>query len=247
VSIPRVRTILALSVLACLSASPQTLGQTSSSRSYVPSCSVSSFNIQQLNVIDALLQLGQEQRIPIGIEYIDAAAFRSRISLHEQDTTVGRLLDSITHGQGYSWFPNGGVIIVTRNGAPQGRKNLLRLRISEFKIAREVTLQAASLQLLGKLFFVLHPHATGIAGDYPSGNLQFRVGPWTMRNATIRQILNRIVSQHNNGAWVVQQAPWNMDKEPDYGLWRVIEYDGNNGAKYSNLLQVWGLGLYDPE
>jgi len=60
-----------------------------------------------------------------------------------------------------------------------------------------------------------------------------------MRNATVRGILNRIVSVHNNGAWVVQQPPWNMDKEPDYGLWRVFEYDGNNGAKFSGLLQVW--------
>ena len=66
---------------------------------------------------------------------------------------------------------------------------------------------------------------------------------WTMRNATVRQILDRIVSQHNNGAWVVQQAPRNMDKEPSYGLWRLVEYDGNNGARFSALLQVWGLGL----
>jgi hypothetical protein len=199
-------------------------------------------------MIDALLQLGQEQRIPIGIEYIDAAAaFSSRITLHEQDTTVGRLLDTIAHGQDYSWFADRGVIIVTHNGALQGRKNLLHIRISQFTIAREVTLQAASLQLLGKLYFVLHPHATGIAGDYPSGNPQFLVGPWAMRNATLRQILNRIVSQHNNGAWVLQQAPWNLDKEPDYGLWRVFECDGSNGAKYSGLLQVWGLGLHDPE
>jgi hypothetical protein len=95
-------------------------------------------------MIDALLQLGQEQRIPIGIEYIDAAAFRSRIGLHEQDTTLGRLLDTIAHGQGYSWFANGGVVIVTHSGAPQGRKNLLNIRISEFTLAREVTLQERS-------------------------------------------------------------------------------------------------------
>jgi hypothetical protein len=195
-------------------------------------------------MIDALLQLGQEQRIPIGIEYIDAAAFRSRISLHAQDTTLGRLLDTITHGQGYSWFTVDNVVMVTHNGAPRGRKNLLTLRIPEFTIEREVTLQAASLKLLGGLYFALNPHATGIVGDYPSGNPQFRVGPWMMRNATVRQILNGIVSQHNNGAWVVQQAPWNMDKEPSYGLWRVFEYDGNNGAKYSGLLQVGGLGLH---
>jgi hypothetical protein len=78
---------------------------------------VSSFNIQQLNMIDTLLQLGQEQRIPIGIEYIDAAAFRSRISLREQNMSVGRLLDAITYPRGYSWFAVGGVIVVRHGGA----------------------------------------------------------------------------------------------------------------------------------
>jgi hypothetical protein len=52
-------------------------------------------------MIDALLQLGQQQRVPIGIEYIDAAAFRSRITLHVRNSTMGSLLDTITHGQGY--------------------------------------------------------------------------------------------------------------------------------------------------
>ncbi len=98
-------------------------------------------------MIDALLQLGQEQRIPIGIEYIDAAAFRSRITLHVRNSTVGALLDAITHPRGYSWFVYGDVVIVTHKGAPQGRKNLLDTRIREFAIAREVTLQAASLHV----------------------------------------------------------------------------------------------------
>ena len=208
---------------------------------------VGSFRIRNLNLIDALLQLGREQQIPIGIEYVDAAALRNRATLEMRNTTVGNVLDRITHAQGYYWSSQGRVVTVSHKGAPDGRKNLLNLRISEFTITQEVTLQAASLQLLGKLLFILHPHATGIAGDYPSGNPQFRVGPWTIRNATVRQILNHIVSQHNDGAWVVQQAPWNMDKEPSSGLWRVFEYDGNNGAKYSGLLQVWGLGLHDLE
>jgi len=38
-----------------------------------------------------------------------------------------------------------------------------------------------------------------------------------MKNATVREILNRLVSQHRNAAWVVQQPPWNMDKNPEYG------------------------------
>ena len=239
------RSAIAVGVLVCLFAIPATSGQASPLASELPSRPVASFDVRGLNLIDALLQLGQERQVPIGIEYIDAAAFRSRITLHVRNSTLGALLDAITHGQGYRWLIHDGVVMVTHDGEPQGRRNLLNTRIPEFAIDKEVTLQDASLKLLGALYWALNPHSAGIIGDYPGGNLKFRVGPLRMGNATVRQILNRIVSQRRNGAWVVQQTPWNMDKDPSYGLWRVFEYDGNNGAKYSALLQVWGL--HDPQ
>jgi hypothetical protein len=238
--------VLPLCILSCLSAS-EAIAQVRAISAGLQQRPVASFDVRESNMIDALLQLGQEQQVPIGIEYIDAAAFRSRITLHARNSTVGSLLDTITHGQGYRWSVQDGVVMVTHDGEPRGRKNLLDMRIPEFAIGKEMTLQAASLKLLGALYWALNPHSTGIVGDYPGGNPKFRVGPLKMTNATVRQILNRIVSQRTNGAWVVQQPPWNMDKDPSYGLWRVIEYDGNNGAKYSRLLQVWGLGLHLPQ
>ena len=239
--------VVGLGLVICLSVPVATVAQAHPSAAGLRRSPVASFDVRELNIIDALLQLGQEQQVPIGIEYIDAAAFRSRITLHARNSTVGALLDTITHGQGYAWFTQSKVVMVTHRGEPGGRRNLLNTRIPEFAIEKEVTLQAASLKLLGALYWALNPHSTGIVGDYPGGNPKFRAGPLRMKNATIRQILNRIVSQRKNGAWVVQQAPWNMDKDPSYGLWRLIEYDGNNGAKYSALLQVWGLGLHDPQ
>jgi hypothetical protein len=83
---------------------------------------------------------------------------------------------------------------VTHRVAPQGRKNLLNTRIPKFTIPQETTLHNASLQLLLHLYFVLHTNSTGIAGDYPGGNANCRVGPLNIRNATIRQILDRIIS-----------------------------------------------------
>jgi hypothetical protein len=237
----------ALGVLIYLSAPIATIAQVRPFAAELQRRPVVSFDVQQRNMIDALLQLGQEQQVPIGIEYIDAAAFRNRITLHVRNSTMGALLDTITHGQGYRWLILGGVVMVTHDNAPQGRKNLLNTRIPEFTIEKEMILQAASLNLLGALYWTVNPHSTGIVGDYPGGNPKFRVGPLRMKNATIRQILNRLVSQRRNGAWVVQQPPWNMDKDPPYGLWRVFEHDGNNGAKQSELLQVWGLGLHDPK
>jgi hypothetical protein len=198
-------------------------------------------------MIDALLQFGQEQQVPIGIEYINAVAFRSRITLHPRDANVGSLLDTITHGQGYRWFIQDGVVMVTHHGEPQSRKNLLDMRIPEFANQQRDYPASRQPQIAGRSLVVTECPQHWIVGDYPAGNPKFRVGRLRMKSATVRQILNRIVTQRRNGAWVVQQPPWNMDKDPSYGLWRVVEYDGNQGPPYSRLLQVWGLGLHDPK
>jgi len=100
----------------------------------------------------------------------------------------------------------------------------------------------ASLALSLHLYFVLNPNSGGITGDSPGGNLAFRVGPFDLKNASVRDILNQIVSQHCDGAWVVQQPPWTMGKDLGHGLWKMLEYDRTD-AEYSRELQVWGLGL----
>jgi hypothetical protein len=161
------RSAIAVGVLVCLFAIPATSGQASPLASELPSRPVASFDVRGLNLIDALLQLGQERQVPIGIEYIDAAAFRSRITLHVRNSTLGALLDAITHGQGYRWLIHDGVVMVAHDGEPQSRRNLLNTRIPEFAIDKEVTLQDASLKLLGALYWALNPHSAGIIGDYP--------------------------------------------------------------------------------
>ena len=103
----------------------------------------------------------------------------------------------------------------------------------------------ANLALTIHLYFALNPKSRGIAGDSPGGNLAFRAGPFDLKNATVREILNQIVSQHCNGAWVVQQPSWTMGKDLGYGICKMLEYDRTD-AQYSRELQVWGLGLQTP-
>ncbi len=100
----------------------------------------------------------------------------------------------------------------------------------------------ASLVLSLHLYFVLNPNSGGIAGDSPGSNLAFRVGRFNLKNSTVTDILKQIVSQHGNGARVVQQPPWTMGKDLGYGLWKVLEYDRTD-AEYSGELEVRGLGL----
>jgi hypothetical protein len=202
---------------------------------------VAIFSVKRQNLIDALLSFGAQEHIPIGIDYIDKASLQQRMNLEFRERSVREILDALTHLLRYRWSMAGAVVSVTRDDALVGKSNLLNTRIPQFRIG-ETSMHEASLALSLHLYFVVNPKSGGIAGDSPGGNLAFRVGPFDLKNTTVRDILNRIVSQHSNGAWIVQQPPWTMGKDLGYGLWKVLEY-GRTDAEYSRELQVRGLGL----
>src|SRR5215475_7203101 len=74
------------------------------------------FGVKQHNLIDALLSFGAQEHIPIGIDYIDKAAFQTRINLEFRDRSVREIFDALTHPLGYRWSMVGAVISVTHDG-----------------------------------------------------------------------------------------------------------------------------------
>jgi hypothetical protein len=173
------RTIAIAIVLFCTSG--MIYGQSRSAVTVSPSRRVPFFAVKQRNLIDALLSFGGQEHIPIGIEYIDKAAFQQRISVEFRERNVKEILDAITQPVGYRWFIKGPVVLVTHDGALVGKSNLLNTRIPQFRIG-ETSMHEASLALSLHLYFVLNPNSGGIAGDSPGGNLAFRVGTSSTRS-----------------------------------------------------------------
>jgi hypothetical protein len=101
-----------------------------------PSRRVLFFAAKQRNLIDALLSFGGQEKIPIGIEYIDKAAFEQPISAEFRERSVKEMLDAITHPLGYRWFIHGPVVLVTHDGALVGKSNLLNTRIPHFTLVK---------------------------------------------------------------------------------------------------------------
>jgi hypothetical protein len=228
-------------VLCC---AQMTFGQHHAAASPLRLRRVPYFEVRNRNMIDALLLLGQQERIGIGIEYIDKAAFQKRVTLQFRDRNVEYVLNALTRPFGFRWSTDGQAITVTHTGAFAGSRNLLNTRIPKFNI-EEMPLGQADCRLQVALYFAMNPNSEGVVGDCMFSGVTYRVGPLEMKNATVREILNRMVSQHGNGGWVVQQPPWTMDRDLGHGFWKVLPYDNMNG-NYSKGLQVWGLGLHDP-
>lgn len=202
---------------------------------------ISVLEIRHRNMIDALLILGQQQRIGMGIDYIDRVAFEKKVDIHLRGVTVAEALNAITRPFEYRWLPDGRAIRITHRGAMVGNRNLLNTRIARFKVSK-MPVELADCKVHGALYFALNPNSSGVLGDCPYGGIEHEVDGLEKKNATVRQILNALVSQHGNAAWVVQQPPWTMDKELGYGLWKMLAYDRPDG-EYSRELQVRGLGL----
>ena len=156
-------------------------GQSRSAVVVSPSRRVAFFAVKQRNLIDTLLSFGGQEHIAIGIDYIDRAAFRQRISVECRERNVKEILDAITHPLGYRWFITGAVVLVTHDGALVGKSNLLNTRIPRFQIEK-ASMHEASLALSLHLYFVVNPKSGGIAEDFPGGNLAFRVGSFDLKN-----------------------------------------------------------------
>lgn len=202
---------------------------------------VEKFKVHERNMIDALLMFGQQERLGIGIDYIKAEAFKQKINLEFHNATLGDVLDTITRRFGYVWSSHDRVLTVTHAGAMRGRRNLLNQRIETFKVSA-MPLELAGCRLRTTLYFAVNPSSKGVVGDCPYGGAEHTIEGLEMKNVTVRQILDALVAQHGNGAWIVQQPPWTMDKDLGYGFWKLLAYDRPDG-EYSRSLQIRGLGL----
>ena len=186
---------------------------------------VASFNTRGMCLIEALLKLGQQEQVPLGIEYVNREALVNPLTKDFHNTTVGEIVHALLGGgKGYTWRVRGGVLNVSHRSVASGQANLLNRVLPKFAITK-CTLEVASHGLYMELCLHLHPEITGWAGDFYPGNLQNLIGPLELRNAPVRQILNCLVSANKKGAWIVRVQPGCLNQLPSGGLWTITDYE----------------------
>lgn len=187
---------------------------------------VAAFNVRGLCLVDALLGLGEQEQVPMGIEYVTRDALEKPISEDFHNTTVGAIVQGLLGGdRGYTWRVRDGVLNISHKSVATGKGNLLDRVLPEF-VVRKCSVADASNALYMSLNSQLHPEVTGYAGDYNPGDPQDLIGPLELRNAPVWRILNRLVgSATKKGAWIVRVQPGYLDQLPSGGLWTIIEYE----------------------
>jgi hypothetical protein len=221
---------------------PQSLGRPQSTQSpAIVRKYVASFRVERLSLLDALLQLGQQEGVPLGIEYVDRQALEKPISVRMDETTVGEIMERLLgRDKEYSWLVREGVLTVRHASVGPGKENLLDHVIPEFSVARCSVIEASNL-LRMDLELELNPQIRGFAGDYSPGDPQNLIGPFKMRNVPVWRVLNRLVSADKKAAWIVQVPQGHLDNLPSYGLWTIVEYE-DPPRRYAEVLRktIWG-------
>ncbi|HEY6273051.1 MAG TPA: hypothetical protein VIX19_13810 [Terriglobales bacterium] len=65
---------------------------------------VPSFDVNGGGLVEALLRLGEQERVPMGIEYVDADALEKPVKISLRQVTVAQALDALLPQEsGYSW------------------------------------------------------------------------------------------------------------------------------------------------
>ena len=173
---------------------------------------------------DALLRLGGQEQVPMGIEYVSRESLEKLITEDFHNTTVEGILEHLLGSKGYCWRVQDDVVDVSHKSVATGKANLSNHVLPTFVI-RRCSVADASNVLYMSLNSQLHSEVTGYAGDYNPGDPQDLIGPLEMRNTTVRQILNRLVSANNRAAWVIRVQPGRLGQLPTGGLWTIIEYE----------------------
>lgn len=186
-------------------------------------------------LVDALLEIGQREHIPIGIEYVDEKSLSATISVHSKETTVaGALSVVLPRSSGYTWSERYGVIDVTHTGVPTGNRNLLDHVLPAFDAPRS-SLDKFSFELEMALLHDLSPETAGFGGDYISSDPPVLVGPLRLRGASVREILSRAASQEHPAAWVITVPPAGLGQASSNGLWKMLPYT-EPPTRYSPVL-----------
>ena len=214
--------LLVVLVIAFGAADPET----ADTKSALGGRSVKSFISSGKSALDTLLLFCQQEGIPLGVEYVDEALLRTPVKVKVSGSTVTEVLDKILGPlEGYRWIIEDGVIVVTHVSLePPDNRNILRLKIPHFKTS-ESTLAEASSILRMTIDREVHPDVRGWVGNYPPGNTLIKIGPFNLKNLSVRTILNHLIAEHGSAGWIVNVPPGNLGELTSWGLWRMIEYE----------------------
>jgi len=179
--------------------------------------------------LEAFLAAGSNAKVPVGLVLTDNQLCTSKVNLTVQDEPAGNVFDALaSQVPGYAWTTEHGVVLISPKELPQNTRRLLELAIPTFRTPSG-TLVAQWFDLSMNVRAVLKPYeGTAIDMLEPSGAL--KRAPISLQNATVKEILDVMVSQPPVGAWVLFPVPQDFSAAADGQFAAVLSYSATTSV-----------------
>jgi hypothetical protein len=167
------------------------------------------------SIMIALTNLGSERRIPIGI-VLEPGKPHQLCEEHRQvtirDRPISEFLDALLAHSDYSWSVNDGVIVIRPAPALDQLNRVLSMKFDRFG-GMQTTMQGLGITLNAWIYSRLHPDAKGYAMNILSSLDAEQFPDFEVRDASVEQILNKIVSLGDKGMWLLQMQQGSKNAE----------------------------------
>jgi hypothetical protein len=208
------------------------------------------FEVNNIDRMDAILTLARRYHVPLGIEFVDEAMFQSVTFRVPSGDTIKSALDLLAPtDSGFLVTEHGNVFVISHQNVPTA-DNVLDTTLDEIKVP-EGTIQEADMALL----FALDrqhrrnagiPQANGYGASEGMSSVQStRIAPFEATKISVRDVLDRIVGEDGNAAWIVQVRPQGL-RNQNVGridvLWDVVDFNAGTVVDSISLLTRHAIG-----
>lgn len=182
---------------------------------------VDNYSLSAPTLIQALTKVASQFEIPMGIEWVKEPSTMRTVSFSKKHATVYQIIESLVKSQrGYGFAIGEDIVHVFPRGSLKNTRSFLDLRINRFDVQDEfVAVASYRLRRLVNVPVVsrtatlrrgtspgLPSPGSGTAGSIAAGSGDRRVS-LKVRNATVRNILDRLCLAADLRIWVVSYPP----------------------------------------
>jgi hypothetical protein len=184
---------------------------------------VDAIKLSLVTPFEALLQIGQRYRIPLGIVVGDKQIVTPVAEISVPQGDLRSALQAImVFTPLYSWKQEQGVIVVAEVHPSAETRFLPSLVIRSF-ISPPSTVRQLSNQLWMSVQAELDPTRSGFWGVIHNDDQQL-VAPIKEKNASVEHILNDVVRYRRTAAWIILPPPPRIVDAPEDRLWGILTY-----------------------
>jgi hypothetical protein len=184
------------------------------------------------SILQALINFGSYTRTPIGIVLETGKPHRlceENRQVTVRDRPLSEFLDELLAHSNYAWSVEDGVILVRPAHVTDQLNRVLSIKFDRFG-GIPSTMQGLGIVLNNWIYSRLHPEVGGFAGDILSSPDAETFPNFEVRDASVEQILNKIVSLGSKGMWLFQ-----LDKDFEHN--RKVDLHTYSYKDDTNALQ----------